>query len=150
MASHVVQHAQREARIFKVKTKTYNIINITIQIKIRAKVAGWGATNVRSLAEAKALAHYESKGLGAAACMARLTNPRCDTMEMGPLHDQILAFSPLRFSDSKKSAENWPTTPGSSTPRPWRTSEKGSSIYLTPRPPCPCTPLPRPQEILGW
>ena len=95
-ASHAIQQAICEAIIFKVKTMTYNFINVTIPLKSTAKVAGLEATNVRSLAEAKALARYETKGIGAAACMTRLTNPRFNMLNMGDLH---LVF-PLSCSQS--------------------------------------------------
>ena len=90
---------------------TYNFINVTIPLKSTAKVAGSEATNVRSLAEAKALARYETKGIGAAACMARLTNPSCDTIDMDELARQILMFSPLCMSKSLRNAKDWPTPP---------------------------------------
>ena len=54
--SLAVQRAQSEARVLQVNTIFHIKIHISIQIKIRTKIAGWETTNVRTLEEAQVLA----------------------------------------------------------------------------------------------
>ena len=94
---------------------------------------GWEAVSVRNLAEAKALALYETKGIGAPACMARLANRGCNTLDIGNLHAQILAFSPLRLSESLLSTENWPPRAIPSMP-PQNLRERIENLYAASSP----------------
>ena len=89
---HAVCRAQSEARVFQVNIIIHTRKHISIQtlIKIRTKVSGWETTNVRTLEEARALARWEAKGLGASACMAALTNPGGDDIDMGRVHQAFL------------------------------------------------------------
>ena len=91
--------------MIKIYTTTYTLI------KIRQKIAGWETLNVRTAMEARALARYEAKGLMASAHMAALTNPGGDNEDMAEIHQAILGMTPLRLSDTIRSAEGWPSPP---------------------------------------